>query len=59
MTESEESVVDFYRPVLEPRPVEVQRLVMQLLSGKFKHTAELENAIMAVVQTAANEQDNV
>ncbi|WP_419917084.1 hypothetical protein [Candidatus Poriferisodalis sp.] len=58
MTESEESVVDFYRPVLEPCPVEVQRLVMQLLRGKFKHTVELEEAIMAVVQTTADEQDN-
>ena len=58
MTASEESVVDFYRPVLEPWTVEVQRLVMQLLSGKFKHTAELEDAIMAVARTTTDEEGN-
>ena len=56
MTESEESVGDFYRPVLQRWPVEVQRLTMQLLSRKLKHTVELENAIMSVARTTAGEK---
>ena len=58
MTESEESVVDFYRPVLQRWPVEVQRLAMQLLSGKLKHTVELEDAIMSVARTTAGEKSD-
>lgn len=58
MTESEESVVDFYRPVLQRWPVEVQRLAMQLLSGKLKHTTELEDAIMSVARTTAGEKSD-
>lgn len=50
MSESETSVADFYAPVLARWPVEVQRLVVRLLSREFKRTSDLEDEILATAQ---------
>ena len=56
MTESEESVANFYAPVMAPYSAKVQRLVVRLLSGELKQASELENAIMAAVQLRTEEK---
>lgn len=58
MTASEESVADFYAPVMAPWPPEVQRLVVRLLGGELKQAIELEDAIMAAAQATADEESN-
>ena len=58
MTASEESVADFYAPVMAPWSTEVHRLVVRLLNGEFKQAIELEDAIMAAAQSAVDEGDN-
>ena len=58
MTESEESVADFYAPVMAPWSSEVQRLVVRLLGGELKQAIELEDAIMAAAQETADEETN-
>lgn len=52
MSESEPSVADFYAPVMAGWPVEVQRLVVRLLSREFKRASELEDEILATAQHA-------
>lgn len=58
MTASEESVADFYAPVMAPWSLEVQRLVVRLLRGDLRQAIDLEGAIMAVAQSTADEADN-
>lgn len=52
MPEPEPSVADFYAPVMAGWPVEVQRLVVQLLSREFRQASEVEEAILAVAKRA-------
>lgn len=56
MTESDESVADFYAPVVKPWSAEVLRLVVRLLNGELTQGSELEDAIMATAQSAAAEE---
>lgn len=58
MTVSEESVAEFYAPVMSPWPSEVQRLVVRLLGGELRQATELEDAIMAAAQATADEEAN-
>lgn len=52
MPESEPSVADFYAPVMAGWPVEVQRLVVRLLSRDFRRTSDLEDEILAAAHRA-------
>ena len=55
MPEPEPSVADFYAPVMAGWPVEVQRLVVQLLSREFGQASDVEDAILAVATRAEEE----
>ena len=58
MTNSEESVSDFYAPVMALWPTKVQRLVVRLLSGELKQAVELEDAIMDAAESTADGGNN-
>ena len=58
MSAPEESVAEFYAPVLADKPAEVQRLVVRLLNREFKQANELEDEIMAAAQSASSEEDD-
>ena len=50
MPQHEPSVADFYRPVMNGRSQDVQRLVVRLLSREFKSASDLEDEILAVAR---------
>ena len=56
MPESEQSVAEFYTPIMSSHPIHVQRLVLDLLLGKFQQSRDLEKTIMEVAKRCAEEE---
>lgn len=55
MSDSEPSVAEFYAPVMGGWSVEVQRLVVRLLSRDIKRSSDLEDEILAAAERTAGE----
>ena len=56
MPKSEQSVAEFYAPIMASHPLNVQRIVLRLLRGEFQHSRDLENQIMEVARSCAEEE---
>lgn len=58
MPEPEETVAEFYAPVMAGRPQVVQSLVVRLLRRDFKQTGDLEDEIIAAARSELGEGDS-